>query len=410
MKAPAPIIVGPWTGQLKYGENPYQRAEAAIPKGIEVYGSKPSFINWLDFSRAWANVTEASQALGGRAIGVSYKHTSIAGAGFAKEFTESEQKVFTRGKELREFFEGGNKLSPQANAYLRATWCDRDASFGEMVGLSGILDYPTAIAMAGKRIDGLVCRGFEDEALDLLHQERKVPVAIMTNDFQPPEQITRVTDIGASLKQERNKLVYDSKLFRPREEARDGELYGFIMSNNKRISQQQKEDAILTASGVKYSESNCVGIGHGGCTLNCAGGQKRVLSAQIAAARWIEFCLLQHPSVLEFKPTRSSLIYAHQERLAFIRSMPLDKKLDFVKTRFANSVGVSDAMFPFDDGARALLDVGVDLVIQPGGSARDQQTIDTVNKYGATMIFARVKKAGSKAWEEDFMARLFSHS
>ncbi len=410
MTEAAPIIKGPWTGQLKYGENPYQKAEAEIPRGIEVYGSKPSFINWLDFSRAWANVSETSQALGGKAVGASYKHTSIAGAGFARDFNESEAKVFTRGKELREFLGSGNRLSPQANAYLRATWCDRDASFGEMVGLSGILDHSTAVAMLGKRIDGIVCKGFEEDALKLIYEERRFPVAVITSEFSPPDQIVRVTDIGANLRQERNRLVYDGKLFRPREEAKDGELYGYFVSKHKKITQQQKDDVILTASSVKYSESNCVGIGWGGCTINCAGGQKRVLSAQIAAMRWVEFCMLQHPDVLEFKPTKGSLIYAHQERLAYVRSMPADKRLNFVRSRFAHSVGVSDAMFPFDDGAKALLDVGVDLIIQPGGSARDQMTIDTVDKYGAAMIFARVRSPGSKSWEGDQMARLFAHS
>jgi len=406
----SPIIKGPWTGQLKYGENPYQKAQAEIPKGIELYGSKPSFINWLDFSRAWPNVTEASQALGGKAVAASYKHTSIAGAGYAREFTESERRVFTRGKELREFLDGGNKMSPQANAYLRATWCDRDASFGEMVGLSGALDYATAVAMEGKRLDGIVCKGFEDDALSMVHRERPIPVAVVTEDFVPPAAIVRVTDIGVKLQEERNTLVYDRRLFQPREQAKDGELYGFIVSKNKSIPQDKREDIILTASSVKYSESNNVGIGLNGCTLNCAGGQKRVLSAQIAAGRWIEFCMLQHPKVLEFKPAKGSLIYAHQERLALIRSMPLEERVEFVRTRFAHSVGVSDAMFPFDDGAKALLDVGVDLIVQPGGSARDQMTIDTVDECGAAMIFARIRKPGSSKWEEDYMARLFAHS
>ncbi len=410
MKEPTPTIVGPWKGQLRYGENPYQKAEAEIPAGIEIYGGAPSFINLLDFSRAWANVSEASQALDGRNVAVSYKHTSIAGAGYARDYTETEEKVFTRGKMLREFLAGGNKLSPQANAYLRATWCDRDASFGEMVGLSHKLDHAMAVAMQGKRIDGIVCREVDLEALNLFYGERVVPVMVIKDSYRPPQNITRITDIGVKLNEDRNALVYDSNLFRSREEAKDSELYGYIVSKNKHIDQGQKDDIILTASSVKYSESNNVGIGQGGCTLNCAGGQKRVLSAQIAAARWIEFCMLQHPKILNFKPSRGSLIYAHQERLALIRRMPLQEKLNFVRTKFAHSVGVSDAMFPFDDGVKALLEVGVDIVIQPGGSARDQMTIDTVDKHGATMIFARVKKASSTSWDKDIMARLFAHS
>ena len=410
MKEHEPIIVGPWAGQLKYGENPYQRAEAEVLKGIELYGSKPSFINWLDFSRAWPNVTEASQALGGKSVAASYKHTSIAGAGYAREFTDSEKKVFTRGKELRNYLDAGNKLSPQANAYLRATWCDRDASFGEMVGLSGILDYSTAVSMSGKRLDGIMCKGFDDEALSMVYRERVIPVAVVTEEYEPPTHIIRVTDIGVRLREDRNTLVYDKKLFQSREQAREGELYGFVVSKNKNIPQDNRDDVILTASSVKYSESNNVGIGLNGCTLNCAGGQKRVLSAQIAAGRWIEFCMLQHPKVLGFKSSKSSLIYAHQERLALIRSMPPEERIDFVRTKFAHSVGVSDAMFPFDDGAKALLDVGVNLIVQPGGSARDQMTIDTVDRHGATMIFARIKKPGSSRWEDDYMARLFAHS
>ena len=55
------------------------------------------------------------------------------------------------------------------------------------------------------------------------------------------------------------------------------------------------------------------------------------------------------------------------------------------------SVVASDAMFPFADGLQVAIDAGATACIQPGGSIRDQQVIDTCNKYGIAMAFCGLR-------------------
>jgi phosphoribosylaminoimidazolecarboxamide formyltransferase/IMP cyclohydrolase len=55
--------------------------------------------------------------------------------------------------------------------------------------------------------------------------------------------------------------------------------------------------------------------------------------------------------------------------------------------RATGSAAASDAFFPFPDGPQLLLDAGVSAIIQPGGAIRDQETVDAVNRAGATMVF-----------------------
>jgi phosphoribosylaminoimidazolecarboxamide formyltransferase/IMP cyclohydrolase len=55
--------------------------------------------------------------------------------------------------------------------------------------------------------------------------------------------------------------------------------------------------------------------------------------------------------------------------------------------RAAGSVAASDAFFPFEDGPQILIDAKVRAIVQPGGSMRDQLTIDAANAAGVTMYF-----------------------
>lgn len=425
-----PVLKVPIETELKYGSNPYQTpAKAKIPKGFEIYIKNSGYINWIDISRAWMCVLETSQALG-KPVAASYKHTSAAGLGTFLPFNDVEEVAFTRGKKIQEFLDEGNKLSPQSVAYLRATWPDRSASFGEVVALSEPLDLETAVAMSNKQVDAIVCpTGIDKEALDkyLLQrgyiQDRKgIPIILVTDEFEPAERVGKKLKIGVELTEPANNLVYDYNLFRERDEAKDFELYSILMKG-KNLTLQQKEDIILTAGSVANSESNNVGIGGHGSAICRAGGQSRVESSGDVARKWVNFQMLKHHKVLNYPVKSKGFTNQHHERVAEIEKMSWELRVKYVKENFP-SVSVSDAFFPFKDGPEKLLDVGVDVLVEPGGSKRDQDTLDLAGDYEASVLFARIKNPLAEKlqleykekteellplWFFDWMARLFLH-
>ena len=64
--------------------------------------------------------------------------------------------------------------------------------------------------------------------------------------------------------------------------------------------------------------------------------------------------------------------------------------IEKARTRLAESIGAiatSDAFFPFPDGPESLINAGVNTIVQPGGSKRDQESIDLCNQRSVTMLF-----------------------
>jgi len=69
----------------------------------------------------------------------------------------------------------------------------------------------------------------------------------------------------------------------------------------------------------------------------------------------------------------------------------IQKAKQFQKGRIKNSIVASDAFFPFADGIKSLLNAGVKIIVQPGGSIRDQEVINAANKANAKMVFTNIR-------------------
>ena len=69
----------------------------------------------------------------------------------------------------------------------------------------------------------------------------------------------------------------------------------------------------------------------------------------------------------------------------------IQKAKKFQPSKLNNSVAASDAFFPFVDGIKTLINSGVKLIVQPGGSIRDKEVIDAANKAKIKMIFTNIR-------------------
>ena len=69
----------------------------------------------------------------------------------------------------------------------------------------------------------------------------------------------------------------------------------------------------------------------------------------------------------------------------------VQKAKQFQISKIKNSIAASDAFFPFADGIKSLLDAGVKIIVQPGGSIRDQEVINAANKANAKMVFTNIR-------------------
>tara|TARA_B100000767_G_scaffold262717_1_gene275691 strand:- start:793 stop:1179 length:387 start_codon:yes stop_codon:yes gene_type:complete len=69
----------------------------------------------------------------------------------------------------------------------------------------------------------------------------------------------------------------------------------------------------------------------------------------------------------------------------------IQKAKQFQKGKIKNSIAASDAFFPFADGVKSLLKAGVKIIVQPGGSIRDQEVINAANKANAKMVFTNIR-------------------
>ena len=120
------------------------------------------------------------------------------------------------------------------------------------------------------------------------------------------------------------------------------------------------------------------------------GQPNRVDSTRLAIQRAektleLEFKVLRgEPTELEKAYFQGETAWLEQQRTTLTPEMTFE---DYKKRELAKCVAASDAFFPFEDGPTALAEFGIKQFIQPGGSTRDAQTIEVMNRYGAAMIF-----------------------
>ncbi len=384
---------------LKYGCNPNQKPsriymeEGELP--IEVINGRPGYINFLDALNSWQLVKELKAATGIPAA-ASFKHVSPAGAAIGLPLSDTLKKIYFVDDVKIE-------LSPLACAYARARGADRMCSYGDFVALSDVCDAATATLIKREVSDGVIAPGYTDEALEILKDKRKGTYNVIKIDPNyVPQSIEHKQVFGITFEQGRNEIKLD-----------DPALFENIPTQNKTFTDEAKRDLIIALITLKYTQSNSVCYVKDGQAIGIgAGQQSRIHCTRLAGQKADTWWLRQCPKVmnLPFKPgirraDRDNTIdvYISEEHDDVLRDgtwemfftekpevLTMEEKKAWIAQNTKVALG-SDAFFPFGDNIERAHKSGVEYIAQAGGSIRDDNVIDTCDKYGIAMAFTGVR-------------------
>ncbi len=384
--------------ELKYGCNPNQKpSKIYMEKGelpIKVLNGKPGYINFLDALNGWQLVKELKKATG-LAAATSFKHVSPAGAAVGLPLTDVEKKIYWVD-------DLGIEFTPLANAYARARGADRMSSFGDFISLSDVCDKATALIIKREVSDGVIAPGYEPEALEILKAKKKGNYNVIEIDPDyVPDPVERKEVFGITFEQGRNELNIDKDFF------------SNVVTEQKDIPESAKIDLIITMITLKYTQSNSVCYAKGGQAIGIgAGQQSRIHCTRLAGQKADNWFLRQAPKVLGLQfvdgigradRDNSIDLYIGEDCMDVLADGAWEKifkvkpevftreeKREWLDQMEGVALG-SDAFFPFGDNIERAHKSGVSYVAEPGGSIRDDNVIDTCNKYGMAMCFTGIR-------------------
>ncbi|WNV59318.1 phosphoribosylaminoimidazolecarboxamide formyltransferase [Oscillospiraceae bacterium NTUH-002-81] len=383
--------------ELKYGCNPNQKPsrifmeEGELP--IQVLCGRPGYINFLDAFNGWQLVKELKEATGLPAA-TSFKHVSPAGAAVGLPLSPVEAKIY--------WVDDLGELSPLASAYARARGADRMSSFGDFISLSDVCDVSTAKLIKREVSDGVIAPGYEPEALEILKGKKKGNYNIIQIDPDyVPAPLERKQVYGITFEQGRNELHIGKDFF------------DNIVTENKELPDTAKIDLTIAMITLKYTQSNSVCYVKDGQAIGIgAGQQSRIHCTRLAGSKADNWFLRQSPQVLNLqfadkigRADRDNAIdlYIGEDYMDVLAEgawQKIFKEKPPVFTReekrawldqMQNVALGSDAFFPFGDNIERAHKSGVKYVAQPGGSIRDDNVIETCNKYGMVMSFTGIR-------------------
>jgi len=386
--------------ELKYGCNPNQKPSkiymndgSELP--IRILNGRPGYINFLDAFNSWQLVKELKEAIG-IPCATSFKHVSPTSAALGLPMSDNLKKAC-----FADDIEGLDE-SPLALAYVRARGTDRMSSFGDWIALSDVCDVTTAKVIKREVSDGVIAPGYEPEALEILKSKRKGSYNIVEIDPEYVPQETETKQVyGITFEQGRNNFKIDADLLKN------------IATENKDLPESAVRDLIISLITLKYTQSNSVCYAYDGQAIGVgAGQQSRIHCTRLAGSKADNWLLRQSEKVLNLpflptigRPDRDNCIdvYISDEPeevtgdgnwQKFFSEQPVEFTREEKKAYLASISGValgSDAFFPFGDNIERAHRSGVSYIAQPGGSVRDDQVIETCNKYGMVMAFTGMR-------------------
>jgi phosphoribosylaminoimidazolecarboxamide formyltransferase/IMP cyclohydrolase len=384
--------------ELKYGCNPNQKPARIFMKDgsdlpVTVLSGKPGYINFLDALNSWQLVRELKRATG-LPSAASFKHVSPAGAAVGTPLSDIEKQIY--------FVDDEGPLTPIACAYIRARGADRMSSYGDWAALSDVCDKRTAQYLKHEVSDGIIAPGYTDEALEILRSKKggKYNVVQIDPNYEcaPVEQ----KDVfGITFEQGHNNYEISA------------DLLNEVVTKNKNIPDEAKRDMVISLITLKYTQSNSVCYVKDGQAIGVgAGQQSRVHCTRLAGNKADTWYLRQHPKVLGLKfadgirrPNRDNTIdvYISDEHDDVLRDgewqkwfaekpevLTREEKAAWIATQTGVTLG-SDAFFPFGDNVERAHKSGVSYIVEPGGSIRDDNVIETADKYGIAMCFTHMR-------------------
>ena len=384
--------------ELKYGCNPNQKPsriymEDGSELPIKVLNGRPGYINFLDAFNGWQLVSELKKATGLPAA-TSFKHVSPAGAAVGLPLSDTLAKIY--------WVDDLGELSPLASAYARARGADRMSSFGDFISLSDVCDVDTAKLIKREVSDGVIAPGYEPEALEILKAKKKGNYNVIQIDPDyVPAPIEHKQVFGVTFEQGRNELKIDDDFF------------SNIVTENKKLTEQAKIDLAISMITLKYTQSNSVCFVKDGQAIGIgAGQQSRIHCTRLAGGKADNWWLRQSPQVMNLpfvdgirRADRDNAIdlYIGEDYMdvladdawpAIFKEKPevftREAKREWLDKLTGVALG-SDAFFPFGDNIERAHKSGVTYIAQPGGSVRDDNVIDTCNKYNMVMSFTGIR-------------------
>ncbi len=384
---------------LKYGCNPNQKPsriymqEGELP--ITVLNGRPGYINLLDALNSWQLVKELKEATGLPAA-ASFKHVSPAGAAVGLPLNDILKKVYFVDDLKVE-------LSPLACAYARARGADRMSSYGDFIALSDVCDEATALIIKREVSDGVIAPGYTPEALAILQEKRKGTYNVIEIDenYKPVELETKMV-YGVTFEQGRNEIQLNGE-----------ELFANIPTKNKNFSEEAKRDLMIALITLKYTQSNSVCYVKDGQAIGIgAGQQSRIHCTRLAGSKADIWWLRQNPKVMNL-PFKAGIgradrdntidIYISEDSEDVLKdgawqqffteqpeALSREEKKEWIAKNNKVALG-SDAFFPFGDNIERAHKSGVEFIAQAGGSVRDDNVIDTCDKYNIVMAFTGIR-------------------
>ena len=384
--------------ELKYGCNPNQKPAKIFMRDaselpVTVLNGRPGFINLLDAFNSWQLVKELKEATG-LPSAASFKHVSPAGAAVGLPLSDTDKKIY--------FVETEKELSPVACAYIRARGADRLCSYGDWAALSDTCDADTAEYLKAEVSDGIIAPDYTPEALEILKTKKKGNYNIVKIDPAYVPALQEYKDVfGVTFEQGHNNFKIDETLLEN------------IVTKNKELTKQAKIDLIVSLITLKYTQSNSVCYVKDGQAIGVgAGQQSRIHCTRLAGSKADNWYLRQSPKVLSLqfvdgikRPERDNTIDVYisdeyEDVLAegtwqkIFKVKPevftAEEKKAWIATQSGVTVG-SDAFFPFGDNIERARKSGVQYVAEPGGSIRDDNVIETADKYGMVLAFTGMR-------------------
>ena len=382
---------------LKYGCNPNQKPsrifmeEGELP--IKVLNGKPGYINFMDAFNGWQLVSELKRATGLPAA-TSFKHVSPAGAAVGLPLTDTLAKIY--------WVDDLGELSPLACAYARARGADRMSSYGDFVSLSDVCDVPTANMIKREVSDGVIAPGYEPEALEILKSKKNGNYNVIEIDpTYVPATLERKQVFGITFEQGRNELNINDDFF------------SNIVTENKDLPASAKIDLAIAMITLKYTQSNSVCYVKDGQAIGIgAGQQSRIHCTRLAGQKADNWWLRQSPQVMNL-PFKEEIRRAERDNAIDVymgdeyedvladgtwENIFTEKPAVFTREEkkawlatLENVALGSDAFFPFGDNIERAHKSGVKYIAQPGGSIRDDNVIETCNKYNMVMSFTGLR-------------------
>lgn len=385
--------------ELKYGCNPNQKPAKLLIEGeelpITVLNGRPGYINFLDALNGWQLVKELKEATGLPAA-TSFKHVSPAGAAIGLPLSDILKKIYFVDDLKVE-------LSPVACAYARARGADRMSSYGDFIALSDTCDLATALLIKREVSDGVIAPSYTEEALEILREKRKGTYNVLQIDTTyTPAPMERKQVYGITFEQLRNEVNLN-----------DDDLFANIPTKNQTFPAEAIRDLKIALITLKYTQSNSVCYVKDGQVIGIgAGQQSRIHCTRLAGNKADIWWLRQHPKVLNLpwvngirRADRDNTIDLYisddyedvlkeGEWQRFFTTCPEPLSREEKQTWISQNTGVSlgsDAFFPFGDNIERAHRSGVAYVAQAGGSVRDDNVIETCDKYNIAMAFTGVR-------------------